>query len=159
MGPNKSSGEDRTITLNFTEDSGNYTAPLSFATVEDDSDPENDGEGTITITLEPDTNDPAKYTVSEVTGEDTAMVTVIEVPVPELTIHIEMVETNEGTPAAIMVRASEDPKQPFTFKYTPTEAGTTEYLAPVTEEGSTTPKESGDERTVTLVFCARRCNS
>ena len=131
-GPNTNSGVDRTITLTFAEDSGAYTATLSFATVGDANDA--DG-GTITVTLQADSADPDTYTVSTENADDgMATVSVINAPVPELTISSMEVSTNEGTPAAVMVRASEDPKRPLTFKYTPTETGT-EYLAPVDEDG------------------------
>ena len=51
-GPNTNSGLDRTITLTFAEDSGAYTATLSFATVDDTAD--TDDMGTITVTLQAD---------------------------------------------------------------------------------------------------------
>ena len=77
----------------------------------------------------------------------------IGVPTPELKIHSTSTEvsTDEGLIAFIEVESDVDPRQPVTFKYTPTETGT-EYLAPILEEGSATPKGTGDARTVTLEF-------
>ena len=99
---------------------------LRFATVDDTSDA--DGEGTITVTLKLNERDVGKYTISTASGANTATVTVIEVPTPVLTIVSLTPSTNEGEPATIIVRASEDPKRPLTFNYTPTEVGTN-YLA------------------------------
>ena len=54
-----------------------------MATVDDVND--TDG-GTITVTLQNDSADPDTYRVSTTAGANTAMVSVIKVPVPELTI-------------------------------------------------------------------------
>ena len=148
-GPNTNSGVDRTVTLTFAVVDGVSTAMFSVATMDDGSD--TDG-GLITLTLKADPADTDTYTVNPNPGASMATVSVIKAPVPELTIATAstMVSTDEGTAAMIMVEASESPKRPLTFKYTPSESGNTEYLAPVDEDG--TMKGSGDERTVTLEF-------
>ena len=147
-GPNTNSGLMRTSTLEFKEDNGAYVATLSVATIDDPND--TDG-GTITVTLNEDPETDDTYMVSTELNANIGTVMVIKVPVPELTIATSSttISVNEGTSAMIMVQASENPKQPVTFNYTPTETGT-EYLAPVTENGVS--KGSGDERSVTMEF-------
>ena len=71
-GPNNanwSSGEDRTVTLEFTQDGSNYIAPLRVATIDDPSD--NDGTlgGTIEVTLQEDPAVDDTYTLSDTTSE------------------------------------------------------------------------------------------
>ena len=153
-GPNKNSGEDRTIPLTFAGSSGSYTATLSFATKDDTSDA--NGQGTITVTLKENTTNSGTYTVSSRSGENTATVSVIEVPTPELTIHNVAVPANEGSVANIVVRASENPKRTLRFNYTPTETNTT-YLAPIDQDS--TSKGSGTSRYVDLTFAQATPNS
>ena len=84
-GPNTNSTIDRTLTLNFTEDEGAYTATLSFATVEDSAD--SDDTGTITVTLQDDPAVTDTYTVSTEIGANIAEVVVInEDSLPVLSI-------------------------------------------------------------------------
>ena len=134
-GTNTNAGLDRKVTLTFAQDGDSYTATLPVATVDDTAD--TDGVGTITITLQDDPADPDTYTVSTTLGANTAMVSVIEVPVPELTISSTDVTVGEGVAAIIVVEASVDPKRELTFNYTPTETGNTSYLAPITQDGVT----------------------
>ena len=147
-GPNKNSGEDRTIPLNFSKVGDNYVATLSFATVEDSTD--SDNTGTITVTLKDDPANPDTYTLSATPSDQVATVEVINAPIPVLTIvsTSRSLSIAEGATAEIVIEASENPKQPVTFSYTPTETGTS-YLDPL-HEGAT--KNSGESREVTLTF-------
>ena len=147
-GPNTNSEVDRTIPLSFAKVGDDYTATLSFATVDDVNDP--DG-GTITVTLQNDSADPVTYRVSTTAGANTAMVSVIKVPIPELTITSAStkIEVDEGRTAEIIVQASENPKRELTFNFTPTETDTN-YLTPLTQDDVN--KGSGVERSISLEF-------
>ena len=145
-GPNTNSGVDRTILLTFAKAGDDYTATLSFATVDDLTD--TDG-GTITVTLQNDSADPDTYRVSTTAGANTAMVSVIEVPIPELTISSMAVTVDEGKAAEIIVEASENPKRELTFNFTPTETESN-YLTPLTQDDVN--KVSGVERSISLEF-------
>ena len=89
---------------------------------------------------------PGKYTVGP---GAISYVTVLEIPVPELTVITRAPAVNEGSPAEIIIQASENPRQPVAFSYTPTETGST-YLDP-THEG-VKAKTSGQTREVELTF-------
>ena len=147
-GPNTDSGVDRTIPLTFAKVGDDYTATLSLATVDDVND--TDG-GTISVTLQNDTADPDTYTVLTTGGANTAMVSVIKVPIPELTITTASttIEVEEGRAAEIIVEASVNPKRELTFNFTPTEIGTS-YLASLTQDDVS--KGSGVERSISLRF-------
>ena len=140
--PNRRSGLDRTIELDFAESNGSYTATLSFAT--QDAPDDNDG-GAINVELKTNAGEPGKYTVGP---GAISYVTVLEIPVPELTVITRTPAVNEGSPAEIIIEASENPRQPVAFSYTPTETGST-YLVP-THEG--VAKTSGQTREVELTF-------
>ena len=125
-GPNNedwSSGQNRLVPLTFDSDN---KAMLMVATNDDEAD--TDG-GSIVVTLQPDPAVTTTYLVSRKPGEETATAMVTKVPVPQLTIASNSISasTNEGSAVNITIQASENPKQPVTFSYTPTETGTT-YL-------------------------------
>ena len=98
-GPNTNSGVDRSVTLRFVKDGDAYNAPLLVATVEDAS--ESDNTGNIEVVLQDDPEVTDSYTVSSVPGENTATASVINVPIPVLTVvsNSITVTTDEGTAA------------------------------------------------------------
>ena len=146
-GTNQLSGRDRTITLTFAEDNGNYTATLSFATTDFSTDA--DSSGTITVTLQEDPAVTDTYTVKA--GSGAATVTVYKVPVPTLTIASTSLtqSVNEGQTASIVVEASENPRRELNFSFIPRETGTS-YLVAIDENGVT--KAAGDTRSVEMEF-------
>ena len=147
-GTNTNSGLDRTITITFANDGeGNYTAPLSFSTLDDRND--NDG-GFVDVTLKLNTGTPGKYTISSAQDADSGTVVVSKIPNPVLTIHSTPVSVTEGLAASVVVRASENPKRELTFKYTPTETGGTSYLKAIRQNND--DRESGELRDVSLTF-------
>ena len=91
-------------TVPFSLKSGDelYTGELTVLTQDDT----NFTEGVITVTLSADTtNTPVHYTVSPITALKTATATVVDAPVPELSISAKGISSLEGNSLNIVITA------------------------------------------------------
>ena len=104
------------LTFTSTANPNEYTSTLEIPTIDDLAATS----GTINIVLVDD-DDPKDYTIAETDTDKSAQVMVIDVPILELSLNnATATTTNEGELALIVVSVDEDPKQPLSIKYTPT---------------------------------------
>ena len=133
--------------LTFDSESGNppFTAILEVPTIQDQTNP-NAPMGTFTVELVAVAN---SYIVSDTLSERKQSVTVIKVPIPELSIAYKGTENTpifEGTTATFTISTTTNPKRELDIKFTPTNETNKNFLKVDSESDPALPA-SGQMRT------------